>query len=363
MLISTAVSSGQSQLLTNPATLSQFPSVDRVRAATLGTDDVDSHARFIAALYRINDIIIRDLVTAPNGGVYDVPPAADAVHGRYSREITRNSIDAVPPAGRDPRFRALEDKYEKDPAFFDGLLTQLFSPKFRVDYYAWVRRPVPALTSGLGGATRAASLDPSIAKAKTFKMDTSVFGMELGQPLSLPACTAGLFKNAADPTCVNDPNAATGNPLVDLLMGTIGLAQQPNAKKDPLSHEFTISLDADHCPSWVVPGCQATALVYEGQLVAVAVSTNGRKVENSVNSELRAKYGPPNLTRDGRITPDAGNAFDVHEPIWLGRGIRVEYQVVVHNEDVGVDTRVGWVRIMTETAYDRLYNKPIKRKL
>jgi hypothetical protein len=88
-----------------------------------------------------------------------------------------------------------------------------------------------------------------------------------------------------------------------------------------------------------------------------------RKVENSANAELRAKYGPPKLISNGKITPDVGNAFEVHEPVWMSRGIRVEYQVVVHNEDVGVDIRSGWVRIMSETTYDRLVNKPVKRKL
>lgn len=65
-------------------------------------------------------------------------------------------------------------------------------------------------------------------------------------------------------------------------------------------------------------------MLYDGQLVAVMVFTKGRKVENSVNAELRAKYGPPNLISNGKITPDVANAFEVHEPVWMSRGIRVE---------------------------------------
>src|SRR3954451_12471285 len=92
----------QSPLLTNPSTLSEFPTVEQVRASMKGTDEVDTHARFMAALWRINSIIIEDLVTAPNGGRYDIPPAADRVHTRYSNAITRFSIDEIPAAARDP---------------------------------------------------------------------------------------------------------------------------------------------------------------------------------------------------------------------------------------------------------------------
>ncbi len=342
----------QSPLITNPASLSQFPSVERIRTAMKGSDDVDSHARFMAALWRINDIIKEDLRKAPNGGYYDMPPAAQTVQYRYSGAITRYSIDEVPPAGRDPRFRPLEAKYEKDPAFFDGLLTQFFSPKFRTDYYAWVRKPVPALTaSSATMGTKTASPDPSIVKAKAFKMDTSVFGMELGQPLSLPTC------GDIPQSCVHDSNASGGGifDLIDKMMPKgVAMATDPNV--------MTVTLDNDHCPSWVSVGCQAEILMHDGVLVAVAVSTKGRKVEKSVNTELRAKYGQPNLIQNGKITPDVGNAYEVNEPLWLGRGIRVEYQIVLHNEDVGVDTSQGWVRVITETAYDRM-NKPVKKKM
>jgi hypothetical protein len=142
-LIVTGSVRAQSPLLTNPSSLSQFPTIDQVREATKGTDEVDSHARFMAALWRINSMIIDDLVTAPNGGRFDIPPAADRVHTRYSNMITRLSIDQIPAAARDPRYRTLEDKYEKDPTFLDALLKQFFTPEFRAAYYAWIRKPVP----------------------------------------------------------------------------------------------------------------------------------------------------------------------------------------------------------------------------
>lgn len=348
VLISTTMLWPQSQLLTNPADLAQFPTIERLRTGTKGTDDVDSHARFMAALYRINDMILQELVKAPNGGMYPMPQAAQPVQNRYSRAITHFSIDQIPPAGRDARYRPLEAKYEKDPVFFDSLLTQFFSQKFRADYYAWIRKPVPQPAAGTTGAAAAKppSVDPSIAKAKASKMDTTVFGMELGQPFTIPK------------------NPGSGIPLFDAIFPP-ELTQQRSGvqNKDPLMQREIITLSEDYCPSWLWVGCQIYVVLYEGQLVAVEAPTKGRKVENSVNAELRAKYGAPDLIRNGKITPDVGAAFDVNEPLWLGRGIRVEYQVVLHNEDVGVDSRSGLVWIITETAYDRLYNKPAKRKL
>lgn len=342
VLVSAASVWPQSQLLTNLADLAQFPSIERIKAGMKGTDDVDSHARFIAALYRINDMIAQELVRAPNGGMYPIPQSAQPVQNRYSNAITHFTIDAVPPAGRDPRYRPLEAKYEKDPAFFDNLLTQFFSPKFRADYYAWIRKPVPQQTAGTGGASKASSPDRSIVKAKAFKMDTTVFGMELGKPFTIPA------------------NTGSGIPLFDTFFPPVP-TQQRNS--DPLTQRELITLDADRCPSWVFLGCQVYVVLYEGQLVAVEAPTKGRKVENSVKAELRAKYGPPTLISNVKITSNLGSSFEVDEPLWMGRGIRVEYQVVVHNEDVGVDITSGLVRIITETAYDRLYNKPVKRKL
>jgi tetratricopeptide (TPR) repeat protein len=152
-LVSSAVFCAQSPLIQNASDLAQFPSIEKIRAAEKGTDDVDTHARFIAALWRINDMIKEDLRKAPNGGYYDMPPAAQTVQYRYSGAITQYTMYQVPPAGRDPRFRPLEEKYEKDPMFFDGLLTQFFSPEFRIDYYDWVGKPVPQQTTGSASAT------------------------------------------------------------------------------------------------------------------------------------------------------------------------------------------------------------------
>ena len=65
------------RMLLDQRYLDEFPTVDRIKAEVRGSDDVDTHARFVAALSVINRFMINDLVRAPNGGYYQMPPAAD----------------------------------------------------------------------------------------------------------------------------------------------------------------------------------------------------------------------------------------------------------------------------------------------
>ena len=182
----------QSPLLTNPSSLGQFPTVEQIRAATKGTDEVDSHARFMAALYLINSMIINDLVTAPNGGRYDIPPAAERVQSRYSNAITRLSIDEIPAAARDPRYRALADKYEKDPAFLDGVLTQFFTPEFRTAYYAWVRKPVPQSTTHVAvGPSKAVISNPAVVVQCPKVEISSPSEVDAGQSITFSVSVTG----------------------------------------------------------------------------------------------------------------------------------------------------------------------------
>lgn len=358
----TAFASSQSPLLTNPTTLSQFPTVEQLRVGTKGTDEVDSQARFMAALYRINDMIIRDLVTAPNGGTYPTPPVAESVHYRYSNAITKFSIDQIPPAARDPKYRPLEDKYEKDTAFFDSLLTQFFAPKFRTDYYAWVRKPVPASSSPGGTAPVRAATDPSVAKAKAAKVDLQVFGLEIGQPLQLPACKGGLFDQ--DKTiCINEHKDLIAG--AEILTQLLGLPPEGPKEAGSAPGFLDVVLDYDHCPDWV-SGCSVKAIVENGRLVGVAFDTRGRVVEKLVNEGLREKYGPPTGVYSGKITPDVGNAFEVNDPTWVLPGLRVDYQVITHIDGQEINVKGGgWVRVLTESAYQRIVvaKKPARVKM
>lgn len=138
-----ATSFSAQRMLLDQRYLNEFPTVDRIKEVMLGTDDVDTFARFLSAVSVIDDFILIDLVTAPNGGAYTIPPPAWRIHDKYLNTLAYYAIDHIPPQAGDPRYRSLRNKYKKDPAFAAWLLQRLFSQQFTREYYAWTRKPIP----------------------------------------------------------------------------------------------------------------------------------------------------------------------------------------------------------------------------
>jgi hypothetical protein len=229
ILIATGSVRTQSALLTDPSSLSQFPTIEQVKASTKGTDEVDTHARFMAALWRINSIMINDLVTAPNGGRFDIPPAADRVHTRYSNEITRLSIDQIPAAARDPRYRPLEDKYENDPAFLDALLRQFFTPEFRTAYYGWIRKPVPQFSTHAAPRPSKDGVSASVAVVQCPKVEvSSPSEVDADMPITFTASVTGGDREVA-PTynwTVSTGTISSGQGTSTITVDTTGIAGQ-----------------------------------------------------------------------------------------------------------------------------------------
>ena len=349
-----AVASGLTaqKLLLDQEYLDQFPTVERVRAAEKGSDEVDSYARFMAALDVINDMMLRDLLQAPNGGYYNMPTAADRVHARYGNAITKFTIDSPEPPSKDPRYRPLRDKYEADPAFRDSLLQTFFTPEFRSDYYAWTRKPMPA-----GAATRPASApatpDADITKANAAKVDVTLFGkaIKMGSPLGLPRCTyedmLGVPVVKGEVDCIDAQPPTTG--FAGILFGTI-IPVGAQAPADP-NLKF-IHLSFAHRPTWMSGDGVWIRLNDNGGIERVVITTQGRDIEAKVADELRGKYGTSVFSQEGTITPDVGNAFKVHNLDWVLPGLHVEYRVIRADDNGRVEINgTGYVRIETATAY------------
>ena len=360
------------KMLLNQAYLNEFPTVERVRADMKGSDDVDSEARFMAALDVLNDFMIRDLLRAPNGGMYNMPPAADKVHDRYRNAITKLAIDSPEPPSKDPRFRPLRDKYESDSAFADLLLQKFFTPQFRSDYYAWTGKPMPASTTIKAGGGAPAAPNPDIAKAKAAKVDLSLFAgsIHFGEPLRFPRCPyeKGMLgqlelgyitqdcENIVPPDELGDLAASLIQPMLPAGPG------RPTPTPDP--NQRYVILAEDHRPSWMSTGGNAgVRLNNSGGVERVVFTTRGRTVENNVAEELKAKYGVAHYSEEGIITPDVGNAFKVHNLTWALPGLHVEYQVIGVDKDgrVQIDG-VGYVWVETESAYARRMAEEKKKK-
>jgi hypothetical protein len=353
-LLATSITA-QKHLL-NQAYLNQFPTTDRVMAETKGTDPVDTHARYLAAITVINNFLIHDLLRERHGGYHLIPPAAQRVQQRYASEMSRLEIDSPEPPSRDPRFRPLRDKYIDDPAFTDFLLQKFFTPQFRADYYAWTGRPMPT-TVVKASPTAVASVDPSIAKAKAAKVDISLFAgsIRFGDPLNLLACPFRTdvlgtpIRSANSPDCLDTmkPSGYVAETM-DLINAIANTTPGP---PDPDVH--SIYLSPAHRPSWM-SGETVSVRTSQGAIVRVVITTKGRSVETRAGQELIAKYGSGYFSNTGIITPDSGNEFKVRNLEWSLPGLHVYYQVLNPDENgrVTIDG-VGFVRIETESAYQR----------
>jgi hypothetical protein len=368
------------KMLLNAAYLNEFPTIERVRAETKGTDDVDSLARYTAALDVINQFLINDLLRAPNGGYFNMPPAADKVHYQYSNELTRLAIDKPEPPSKDPRFRPLRDKYEKDPAFLDMLLLKMFSTQFRAEYYGWTRKPMPAATavsfggpsSRSGGPSGGNGGDQSVAKANAAGVDLSLFAgvIKMGGPLNLSACPyrnnfLGVPERVPDPPdCLDiQPDIPGMQDLANMVNAITGTKPTTTA---PDLDAHSVYLKEDHRPSWM-SGFNVAVRTYQGGVARVIIVTPSKDVSKRVEAELTAKYGRNFIVHNGTITPDSGNKFDVRNLEWSLPGLHVEYKVleVDENDRVQINGQ-GYVRIETDAAYkDRIAkeNKPQKRVL
>jgi hypothetical protein len=291
-----------------------------------------------------------------------MPPAADRVHDWYRVAITKNIIDSPEPQAKDPRYRPLRDKYEKDPAFTDSLLQRYFTPQFRTDYYAWTRKPMPATSAVKANAPIVvASSDPSIIKAKAAKVDLGVFAgsIHLGEPLRLPRCPytknfmgfPELGDIEQDCEDVSPPMDGTAADAINVLTQMLPAGKPPKPGDLPDPNVRYIRLVEDHCPSWM-DGNAAAVRVSPNGIDRVVFNTKGRAVQSKVAEELLAKYGTAHYSNEGTITPDVGNAFKVTNMDWVLPGLHVEYRVIQADENgrVKIDDP-GYVRIETEAAY------------
>ena len=350
-------------MLLNQAYLNQFPTVERVKAEMKGSDPVDTHARFMAALMVLNNFMLNDLLRSPSGGYYDMPPAADRIHDEYRIAITSLTIDHPDPLSKDPRFRPLRDKYEKDPAFIDSILLTFFTPQFRIDYYAWTRKPMPATpTASTNSGGPSTSVDPSINKANVAKVDLGLFAnsIRFGDPLRLPRCPYNQnFAGGSELGNVTQDCEDIQPPLTGVAAGLLGMMQsvaaQGQATQAPAVDPNVrhIILIQSHQPSWMT-GNGAWVRISPSGIERVVFYTFGRDVENRVAAELKTKYGAGFISHESTITPDVGNAFKIHNLEWVLPGLHVEYRVIESDENgrLRIDGN-GFVRIETETAYNR----------
>lgn len=179
--------------------------------------------------------------------------------------------------------------------------------------------------------------DPAIAKAAAAKIDTEVFGIQLGDPFAVPACP--MFQvGAGRETCFSGLDGQLAE-----------LARRPN---EPPVNLKTVYLGADKCPSWV-SDCMLVVEPFDGKVGYVGVFTKGPSVDKIVQGVLAEKYGKWSLSRGGTINPGSTEkpSFRITEYWWNLPGLYIHYQPVRYGPDgVTADIRSGLIRIENETG-------------
>jgi len=197
------------------------------------------------------------------------------------------------------------------------------------------------LEKTLMGCTGGASSDPAIAKAQVAKIDTAVFGIQLGDPLDIPACQMFQIGGTGPSTC----QATLVDQIAEMAWGMGGGSAAPATVK-------TVYLGVDECPSWVNQ-CTLVVTLYDGKVGAVGVFTKGPGVDGEVQRVLAEKYGSWTYVQMGTITandPDKADRKAVSR-FWELPGLYVQYQPIWSDADGTVsDIREGLIRVESETA-------------
>ena len=266
--------------------------------------------------------------------------------------------------------------YDRDRDLLNEMLQKFFSESFRAKYFqadlygqseyklyqermsgrtngnqpnqpSTTSRTNQPAAPGVAGRTPGTGTDPSIAKARAASVDTKVLGLALGEPLRVPSCDS-----------LSDPSTRTcfvpTSGLALAAFAFLGLDSGPRTAEEQRTDVKSLIFPQDNCPSWLT-NCGASVMTYDGQLVAIDMTTKGHNVNQAVVRDLREKYGPPTSVRPIEVTPRVGNPFKANNLEWVLPGLHVIYEEITKGENEGEATDVtsGQIGIETEAAYHR----------
>jgi len=322
---------GQRRAL-NPSYLGEFPAVDRILRDNQADDPLEKAARQMGALLQMNHIIedLSEGRAARNEFTYDETVKLTE-YKRAQVEIRETLQNQTTSAARG---------YDSALSFRQELLRRYFSPALQAQWAVATARAVATVPAASPRAPQSAKPtigppDTGIVKARAANVDTKVFGIPLGEPLSLPKCDIGLFGNKTPLPCF------AGGEIEKMLSALTGV------NLDAGGEEFTVMLADSICPTWMT-GCSFTATIRNGRFIAAYLNTKGRDVEKTVGAELQGKYGSRASMQQRIVTPNNGSKqFDVWDLDWELPGLHVEYKVLDDN------IFAGHVLIESEGLYNR----------
>lgn len=163
--------------------------------------------------------------------------------------------------------------------------------------------------------------------AQAFAADNTVFGLPLGEPLSVPECARSSYGYVVitDKICFER------------------LFEKEHARGSIVSETVSIRFPISELPS-IVNGTSMLALVLNGRLEGIGFNTHGVSDQEIVLSALKKKYGEPKVFLPHTVQNLMGASFKVFTALWQLPNIVVTFQSTTGEIDAGlvnIDTKIG----------------------
>jgi hypothetical protein len=166
-----------------------------------------------------------------------------------------------------------------------------------------------------------------IPVSNAYADDITVFGIPLGQDLSLPECAKASYgyRIGTNQTCVErlfEREKQTGPILTETVRIRFPIAESPA----------------------IVSGGVLIGRVIDGKLEGIGFNTMGTQNADTVLARLREKYGEPKVFQPRVVKNRLGASFDAFDAAWSGQNIEVRFQSVSGSLDSGlvnIDTKKG----------------------
>ncbi|MGQ0384244.1 MAG: hypothetical protein ACT4UP_06145 [Gammaproteobacteria bacterium] len=125
----------------------------------------------------------------------------------------------------------------------------------------------------------------SVKRARAAGVDTTVFGLKLGEAVTLPACPHGGFLGLAEvtETCQRPQNVLDSD-------AASAMANEVTGQQVLVPYEIAVALPRARCPDWFDIDCLFYGHLVDGRLVSVFVNSRGLDRQDQVAAALKQKY-------------------------------------------------------------------------
>jgi hypothetical protein len=323
--------------LEDQAWVHDLPGVERVRKTITGDSQNDSVARQDAAFE-----ILRNYITARAGFNPDfvaAPPGVANQLSDYLAAQTKRKLGTATLAGLTD---AADAYFAQGPEFHLATLSALLSPESVAAYkstpqFQKLSAELVAKREGMK------AVNAILAEKKLAKVDVSMFGIPLYEPLRLPACAEdpGLWMfsemvgvgRGGENTCTGDPAGSMSAAIAVFVTAML------TGRTQESKYTWTAVRLADAmCPTWMKTGgsCLAMVATQYGFTIGILAPTGATGSElKSVVEQLGQKFGTRAAAKDIRMQcwdRRTGLAtLDSQEFVWQPNGpsgLRVTYDPV-----------------------------------